>query len=173
MTRRARYFDRCIERRPDDPDVWRVGWTGGAGEKLDEFRKRLGHLQADRFTEEQRLSLRAWLSSRVGNTDAERRALEQMMMTVHDSWAMDRLALLAWNAGQTERSRDYRRRKAELDATKDRYRQMMDESLTPDHFVELATLAEAWAAGLKCLAGGPYGPGTPRRMARPRKRSHD
>ena len=137
-------LERCTERRPDDQSVWRarLDWSR-ATENLDEVRKSLGHLSANLFLEEERLSLRAWLASRVGNPDAERCALEQLMAIVADPWAMDRLALLAWNASRPERARDYRRRKAELDAAKDRYRQLMDEPLTPDRFVELAGLAES------------------------------
>jgi tetratricopeptide (TPR) repeat protein len=137
-------LDRCIDRRPHDPDVWkaRLEWSRAAG-NLDEVRKSLSHLDANLFTEEQRLSLRAWLSARLGNKAAEQRALEQLVPIVHDSWAMDRLALLAWNAGLADRARDYRLRKAELDAAKDRYRQLMDQPLIPERFVELATLAES------------------------------
>ena len=102
----ASLLDRCCERRPDDPDVWRARLNlARAAENLAEVRRALGHLQANLFTEDRALSLRAWLASRVGNTDAERRALEQLMPIVHDSWAMDRLALLAWNAGQADRAR--------------------------------------------------------------------
>ena len=50
------------------------------------------------------------------NTEAERQALEQLVTIVHDSWAIDRLALLAWNAGSADRARELRRRKAKLDA---------------------------------------------------------
>jgi tetratricopeptide (TPR) repeat protein len=140
----ALLLERCLQCRPDDPDIWRarLNLARAAGDLAD-VRMTLSHLQANLFTEAERLALRAWLSSRVGNTDSEQRALEQLMTVVHDSWAMDRLALLAWNAGQADRAREYRRRKAELDAAKDRYRLLMDEPLTPDRFVELASLAES------------------------------
>ncbi|HEX3450034.1 MAG TPA: CRTAC1 family protein, partial [Isosphaeraceae bacterium] len=102
----------------------------------------LCHLQANLFADAERLTLRAWLASRVVNMDAERRALEKLVPIVHDSWAVDRLALLAWNAGQFDLAREYRLRKAKLDTAKDHYRLMMDGPLTPDRFVELAGLAE-------------------------------
>ncbi|HEV3341637.1 MAG TPA: CRTAC1 family protein, partial [Pirellulales bacterium] len=42
-----------------------------------------------------------------------------------------------------ERARSYRNQKAELDAAKDRYRLLLDESITPAQFAELAGLAES------------------------------
>ncbi len=140
----ASLLERCLERRPDDPAVWRARLNlARVAENLVDVRQCLTHLRANLFTNAERLTLRAWLAARVGNTDAERSALEQLMPIVHDSWAMDRLALLAWQAGQVGRAREYRRRKAELDAAKDRYRLLMDEPLPPDRFVELAGLAES------------------------------
>jgi tetratricopeptide (TPR) repeat protein len=136
-------LERCTQRHPDDPAVWRarLEWSRAAG-NLDEVRKSLRQLDASRFTEEQRLALAAWLAARVGNIDAERQALEQLVPIVHDPWAMDRLALVAFDAGQADRATEYRSRKAKLDAAKDRYRQLMDERLTADRFAELASLAE-------------------------------
>ena len=140
----ASLLERCLERRPDDPDIWRARLSlARSAENLADVRRTLSHLWANLFTDAERLTLRAWLAARVGNTDAERRALEQLVLIVHDSWAMDRLALLAWNAGQVDRAREYRVRKAELDAAKNRYRLLMDEPLTPDRFTELAELAES------------------------------
>ena len=136
-------LERCRERRPDDPDIWRARLNLAAPPKtLPTCVDRSFIYKPTCSPTRERLALRAWLASHVGNADAERQALEQLMPIVHDSWAMDRLALLAWNAGQTDRAREYRRLKAELDAAKDRYRLLVDEPLTPDRFVELATLAE-------------------------------
>ena len=80
------------------------------------------------------------------------RALEKLMTIVQDPWALDRLALLARNAGQADRATEYRRRKAKLDAARDRYRLLIDEPLTPDSFAELAGLAES--LGLQFAARG-------------------
>jgi tetratricopeptide (TPR) repeat protein len=144
----ASLLDRAITRRPDDPEVWRARLEcARAAENLPEVRRALTHLNADLFTESQRLTLRAWLSSRVGNDQAERRALEQLITIARDPWAMDRLALLEWNAGGVARARDLRRTKIELDRAKDRYRLLMDEPWsvsgpTKPPFVDLASLAE-------------------------------
>ena len=137
-------LERCRLRRPDDPDVWRarLKWARAAL-NLGEVRMSLSHLDAELFTPAERFALGAWLAAQLGNSEAERQALEQLMTIVHDPWAMDRLALLAWNAGSVDRARELRRHKAELDAAKDRYRALMDEPLTPDRFVELAGLAES------------------------------
>jgi hypothetical protein len=145
----ASLLERCSQRRPDDADVWRARLNlAHASMNLGQARESLTHLRADLFKEDERLALRAWLSSQLGNTEAELKALEQLVTIVHESWAMDRLALLAISAGQAERARDLRRRKAELDAAKDRYRRLMDEPWsvpagTQDQFVESASLAES------------------------------
>jgi len=140
----ASWLDRCVGRRPNDPAVWRarLDWARASG-NLGELRPALAHLSARSFTEDERLALRAWLASRRGHSQEERIALEQLVAIVHESWAMDRLALLAREAGQHDQARDYRRRKAGLDAAKDRYRLLLDEQITPDRFAELATLAES------------------------------
>jgi tetratricopeptide (TPR) repeat protein len=134
---------RCLERRPDDPEVWRARLNcARAGENIGQVRESLNHIPAELLTDVERLALRAWLAARLGNADAERVALEQLLSIVHDPWAVDRLALLAWNSGQRDRARELRRCKAALDQAKDRYRLLMDESLVPDRFAELASLAE-------------------------------
>jgi hypothetical protein len=57
--------------------------------------------------------------------------------------ALDRLASMAWESGDRERAHDYRRRKAALDAAKDRYRLLLDGTITPSQFAELSSLAES------------------------------
>ena len=138
-------LERCRLRRHDDPDVWRarLTWARSAQNLGRGAAKRSGHLRAELFTDDERLALRAWVAARLGDSEAERLALEQLMSIVHDPWAMDRLALLAFNAGLADRARDLRRRKAALDLAKDRYRLLIDEPLLPGRFVELASLAES------------------------------
>ena len=49
----------------------------------------------EELTETERLELRGWLASRIGNAQAERDALERLVTIVHDSAAFERLAVLA------------------------------------------------------------------------------
>ncbi len=138
------WLDRCTKRRPLDPAVWRarLDWARAAG-NLAEARRAMALVPAQELTEYERLELRGWLASRIGNTKAERDTLERLVAIVHDSAALERLAVLAWDTGQHERARALRRRKAELDAAKDRYRLLMDGSIAPQLFAELAGLAES------------------------------
>jgi tetratricopeptide (TPR) repeat protein len=140
----AVWLDRCANRRPNDPAVWRTRLDRGrALGDVDEVRRALPHLPASEFTEEDTLSLRAWLAAKRSDSSAERRALESLVATAPgDTAALERLATLAWDSGETDRAREYRQRKASLDAAKDRYRALMDEKLTPDRFKELAELSE-------------------------------
>jgi tetratricopeptide (TPR) repeat protein len=137
-------LERCLEHRPHDPELWRARLNlARAAGNVGDLRRCLVHLPADQFTEEERLALRAWLAARLGNTELERTALENLTTKAGDSTALARLAILAYNAGQEDRAGECRRRKAKLDSAKDRYRDMMEEPLVPDRFVELARLAES------------------------------
>jgi len=138
------WLDRCVRRRPLDPAVWRLrlDWARAVG-NLDEARRAMALIPADELTEAERLELRAWLASQIGNIKAERAAFEQLITLVHDSASFEQLAVLDWDSGQRERARAIRRRKAELDAAKDRYRLLMDGTITPQLFRELAELAES------------------------------
>ncbi len=138
------WLDRCVQTRPRDPAVWRarLDWARAAG-NLAEASRAMGFVPAGELTESERLELRGWLASRLSNPKAERDALERLLTIVHDSAALERLAVLAWDAGEHERAQALRRRKAELDAAKDRYRQLMEGSITPELFAELGSLAES------------------------------
>jgi tetratricopeptide (TPR) repeat protein len=138
------WLDRCAERRPDDPAVWRARLERGrACDDPTEVRRALTHLPTDRFNEQDRLRMRAWLAALRGDSASERMTLEQLATAAPgDTRALDRLASLASEVGDAARAGHYRRRKAEFDAAKDRYRLLMDDKLLPARFAELASLAE-------------------------------
>ncbi len=145
MDEAASWLERCSSRRPEDPSVWhaRLARARTVGD-LDEARRALAHLQADRYSEGDRLALRAWIASRRGDSATERRTLEQLVTVVPgETEALDRLASMAWESGEHERAQQYRRRKASIDASKDRYRLLLDKTITPAQFAELGTLAES------------------------------
>ncbi len=135
---------RCLEARPEDPAAWRARLElARANDDLEAARACLPHLPAFLFTEAARLDLRAWLARRGGDPAAERAALERLIEEAPgDLPALDRLAVIAAEAGQPERARELRRRKAACDAAKDRYRLILDETISPDKFAELAGLAQ-------------------------------
>ncbi|AMV39403.1 FG-GAP-like repeat-containing protein [Planctomyces sp. SH-PL62] len=137
-------LERCLEARPEDQAVWRARLElARVEEDLEAFRLCLAHLRADRFTVEKALGVRAWLAKREGDGAAERAVLERLIAVApSDAGALDRLAVLAAESGEVERSRELRVRKATCDAAKDRYRLLIDEKIAPARFTELAGLAE-------------------------------
>ena len=99
----AEWLGACLKRRPDDPVVWRA-WLRWAREadRADEARRALAHLPADRFSLTEILALRVWFAARAGDSDAERTALEQLVVQVPgDTRAVERLTALALKAGQS------------------------------------------------------------------------
>ena len=141
----ASWLERCTGRRPEDPAVWRARLERGrVVNDLAEVRRSMSHLKAELFSESERLAIQAWLAGRRGVEGSDRDALERLVAaSPGDVRALDRLANLAWKAGRKDQAREYRRRKAELDTTKDRYRQLMEEKLEPPRFAELARLSES------------------------------
>lgn len=139
------WLRRCTSRRPEDPAVWRARLDRArAVDDLAEARMAVTHLPADLFTEDEQLDLRAWLASHRGDLTTERLALERLIALVPgETQAFDRLATLMWDGGQRDQARDYRRRKSELDAAKDRYRYLIDGKITPPLFSELGRLSES------------------------------
>ncbi len=135
---------RCLRARPNDPAVWRARLKHArAIGDLDAAREALAHSPADRFTAAEKQEIRVWIASRLEDGPAERRELERLAaIAPDDTQALEKLATLAWEAGDHERAQDYRRRKAERDVAKDRYRSLMDGKITPDRFLEMATLAQ-------------------------------
>lgn len=140
----GKLLERCLERRPDDPDVWRASLDlARAMSDLSGIQRCLVHVPADLLTDAERLELRALLASLLRNPEAERAALLELSDQVAEPWVLERLAVLARQAGQDDQAAEYRLRKARADAAKDRYRLLMDEPMTPALLVELGALAES------------------------------
>ena len=147
----ARWLDACLERRPEDPVVWRArlrwAWTA---DSLAEARRALPHLPADRLSQTEALALRAWFAGREGDADKERTALEQLIDQVPgDTHALERLAALAALSGQSDRATKLHRRLAELALAKDRYARMLEAGKPITQFAELAGLAEKLGRGFE------------------------
>jgi enediyne biosynthesis protein E4 len=139
------WLDACLKRRPDDPVVWRarLRWARAA-DSLDEARRAVAHLPAERFSRADLFALRAWFAARERRADRERIALEQLIDgTPADTEALERLAVLTAEMGQADRATELRRRKAGIDRAKERYTDLLlasDQAIT--RFPELAGLAE-------------------------------
>ena len=122
-----RWLDDCLGRRPDDPVVWRTAPLGARRRFPRRGPPALAHLPADRFTRNEALTLGAWFAARERRDDRERTALEQLIEQVPgDTQALERLAVLANESGQSSRAADLRRRKAEIDRVKERYFRLLE-----------------------------------------------
>jgi tetratricopeptide (TPR) repeat protein len=117
----ATWLARCLDRRPDDRAVWRA-WLDWAVASQDaaRFWEAVGRLSAEDFHPWEIAALRAWLAARSGNREAERReSAELVELQPSDSQALERLAVLAREAGDLKEAERLQRRRAEIDRAKD------------------------------------------------------
>jgi tetratricopeptide (TPR) repeat protein len=138
------WLDACRKRRPDDPVVWRarLNWAK-ASSRPSEVWQALTHLSADRLTAAEVEALRAWLAATRGDAHGERDALERLVeLEPANISALERLAVLAIGVGDTERGDRFRRRKAELDHSQDRFERLFKEDSLATLTAEMARLAE-------------------------------
>ena len=147
-------------RRPDDPAGWlvRLDWAVASG-RVDVARETIARIPAARIDEADQAALRAWLAQRRGDAVAEHAALKRRIeLQPGDLAAIGRLAELALTTGQTERAAQLRRRKAELDAAKQRYQSLFKDDALDAQSSEMARLAgdlgrRFEAAAFAALAG--------------------
>jgi tetratricopeptide (TPR) repeat protein len=142
----AERLRRCRNARPEDPAVWRswLAWAR-AVDSVEEARLALQHLPAKGFTEGEVQELRAWFARSADDRQGERRGLERLMVCEPSfPGALERLAELDALDGATDQVAELRRKKAELDAARERYHQLFEAgadrlaTLT----LEMAKLAE-------------------------------
>lgn len=141
----ARWLAACEKKRPNDPAVWRARLNlARAAEDVEGARTALEHLAAEPFSELEVLTLRAWFEAARGDADAERKTLTSLVERYPgNTRAWERLATLAFEAGQLKEAERLRRRKAEIDEAQDRYRKLLFLGDEPsNHFDEFARLAE-------------------------------
>jgi tetratricopeptide (TPR) repeat protein len=142
-----KWLDRCVARRPHDPVVWRaiLQWSVDAGDPAEAIRA-LSKVPADRFTAQKRFTLQAWLAAQRRDMAAERAALkEQIELEPGDTSALDRLAALAFEAGEHKITVDIRRRQRAILRDKERYGRLLiveRTSISRDELYERARLAE-------------------------------
>ncbi|MDR3639541.1 MAG: FG-GAP-like repeat-containing protein [Isosphaeraceae bacterium] len=163
----ARDLDACLTRRPDDAAVWRarLEWARASG-SVGETRLALHRMPANELTEVEALALRAWLAAREGDPRGEGLAWEEVIeRSPYDSHALDRLAALAWEEGQRDRAAELRRRKADTDRARERYRWRLKDQVPTGSYDELAGLAESlgrwfeadgwWSLAMRQAPGDP------------------
>ena len=149
----ARLLDRCTERRPDDQSVWLARLDlARARDDIEGARQAFARLPADLFAPAERLSMQAWIASHRGDHDTERKALEEVVrLAPGDSRLLDRLASMAWDSGAHDQATQYRRRKAEIDTAKDRYRDLIAGKVAQAQFAEMGRLADTLGRRFEAL----------------------
>ena len=139
------WLKRCLERRPEDPSVWRarLEWAVAA-DRLSEAMEAIRHVPADGIEPDALLTLRAWLAARLGDPRSEQLALEQLLDRVPgDTRALSQLTELVVRAGRTDQIEGLRRRKLDLDRATDAYRKILTPKTPTGRFDELGRLAES------------------------------
>jgi tetratricopeptide (TPR) repeat protein len=125
----AAWLQRCQERRRDDPDVWlaRLDWAV-AFNLVEDAIEATRHLPA-RFLHPVRiLAIRAWLAAQRKEIQAEREALDQvLMLEPGNAQALVRLSEIASVFGQTYLVAQLHQRKMEADKASDEYRMLLTD----------------------------------------------
>jgi thioredoxin-like negative regulator of GroEL len=140
----AGWLKRCLGRRPDDPAVWRarLDLALAIGD-VDSFWTAVAHLPADRFDAAAIRALRVWLAGRRDEDAVEQRELSaQVQDNPGETRALERLAVLASQAGEAGEAERLRHRKAELDRAQHRLnRILLDGAIDSSRAGELAELS--------------------------------
>jgi enediyne biosynthesis protein E4 len=120
-------LERCLRRRPDDPAVWRARLDLAlATDDVAGFWAAVAHLPADRFDATGIHSLRAWLAARRGETAVERQELTaQLQDGPGNAQALERLAVLTSQEGESREAEQLRRRKAEVDRVQHQFNKIL------------------------------------------------
>jgi tetratricopeptide (TPR) repeat protein len=140
----GRRLDGLAKLHPDDRAVLLVGLrlARSAGDPA-RARACLDRLPPDALLEAEWLDARAWLAGIDKDEKAERAILERRIKVAPaDPRVFERLAALAFEAGDRDRAAALRVRKGELDRAKDRYRRLLTDRPAPDRYAELGRLAE-------------------------------
>jgi enediyne biosynthesis protein E4 len=139
-----RLLNACLKRRPDDVPVWRarLRWAVGTS-RLDVVQQALAHLPATEFTPAENHRLAAWIAAKHGATATERDELVGLIETdPTDVQALGRLAELASQDGDPQRSIELRQRQAEINRLQSRYRKLYDRNQPIRDAIEMGQLAE-------------------------------
>ncbi|WP_435008291.1 FG-GAP-like repeat-containing protein [Tundrisphaera lichenicola] len=117
----ATWLDRCKSRRADDPAVARASLAlAMASDDEARFREAANLIPAEDLSPSMVANLRVWLASRGGDLEAERRELSRLVeIQPSNTQALERLAVLAREAGDTGEAERLQRARAEIDRAKD------------------------------------------------------
>jgi tetratricopeptide (TPR) repeat protein len=139
-----RLLDACLQRRPDDVPVWRtrLDWAL-ATNQVEAVGEAAKHLRAEDVGQARVHSLAAWLAARRGDTEAEQRALNQLVaVDPNDFIAWNRLIDLAVRNGQIDLAEALRGREGKIEKLQARYRTLDQRNQPIRDAAEMALLAE-------------------------------
>ncbi len=150
-TRTARFdraedwLRRCLERRPEDPAVWRVRLDLAiAADQAGEAIEALRHIPASTLRLEERLAARAWLAGQIGDAHAEEAALTRLVHCVPGELrSLARLIAIQGRKGPASGIAELRRKKTEIERVSDAYRRELADRVPTEHFAGLGLQAEA------------------------------
>jgi tetratricopeptide (TPR) repeat protein len=140
----ARWLDACLRRRPEDTSVWRsrLKWAM-ATNRVAELREALRHLPAAESTPAEVDRVAAWLAAQRGDSQSESRALERLIADdASDSRALARLTELAVIKNRAAQAADLRKRQAEVERLKARYRKLYERNQPARDAAEMALVGE-------------------------------
>jgi tetratricopeptide (TPR) repeat protein len=159
------WLDRCLGRRPDDPTVWRACLDlAVAARDIGRFWEAAGRIPAGAISPSETQVLRFWLVARGDDRQAERRELARLVeIQPANSATLERLAVLALEAGDSAEAQRIQARKTEVDRAKNFIRRLVVTlSEFRPHARELARLSavqgrpfdeQAWSLVAASLPG--------------------
>jgi tetratricopeptide (TPR) repeat protein len=115
------WLKRCLDRRPDDPAVWRarLDLAMAAGDGAG-FWRAAGRVPARATRPEQIAAVRAWLADHGGDRSVQRRESAWLVEVLPlRTQALEHLIELTREAGDLDEAVRLQRRKAEIDRAKD------------------------------------------------------
>ncbi|MFO0890381.1 MAG: FG-GAP-like repeat-containing protein [Isosphaeraceae bacterium] len=144
-----RWLTRCESARPEDPVAAqaRLDWAIAA-DRPGRASRALDTLGPANLAPDEVPALRAWFARRAADEGEEHTALAALVaLQPANTEALERLAEIEFRQGKPQRMADVRRRRAELDRIKERYRRLIADGDPESHPDEAARLAEALGRG--------------------------
>jgi tetratricopeptide (TPR) repeat protein len=134
----------CTDRRPDDPAVWRACLDlAMATEDEPRFWEAVERISVEGVRPWEIAALRSWLATRSGDRRAEWHESTRLVeLRPYHSRALERLAVLALEAGDLTEAQRLQRRKAEVDRAKDSIHKLIARKIDfRSHARELARVS--------------------------------
>jgi enediyne biosynthesis protein E4 len=141
----ARWLDGCLRRLPDDPAVWNARLDLAlATDDVPGFWTAVTHLPAELFDATEIQEMRVWLAARRGEAAVEQRELQELVrLSPGNAQALERLAVLATEAGKLPEAERLHRRKAEVDHIQYQLHQIMLDGVFDATRVDLSARLSA------------------------------